>query len=77
MYTPTGYEQYFRDVQPAVQTGAELTVDLLQDLRGRYTDASDAPCRSSIPDRSSAEDRPASFELPECSHDRTVARARR
>lgn len=36
MYTPPGYEQYFRDVHAAVQAGTDLTVDLLQDLRSRY-----------------------------------------
>ncbi len=36
MYTPPGYEQYFRDVHAAVESGTEITVDLLQDLRGRY-----------------------------------------
>jgi quercetin dioxygenase-like cupin family protein len=36
MYTPPGYEQYFRDVHAAVAAGTELTVDLLAELRGRY-----------------------------------------
>lgn len=36
LYTPPGYEQYFRDVHAAVATGTELTVDLLAELRGRY-----------------------------------------
>ena len=36
MYTPPGYEQYFRDVHAAVAAGHELTVDLLQDLRADY-----------------------------------------
>lgn len=36
MYTPPGYEQYFRDVHAAVETGTEITDDLLQRLRGRY-----------------------------------------
>ncbi|MGX6606458.1 cupin domain-containing protein [Micromonosporaceae bacterium Da 78-11] len=36
MYTPPGYEQYFRDVHAAVAGGTELTVDLLVELRGRY-----------------------------------------
>ena len=36
LYTPPGYEQYFRDVHAAVAAGAELTVDLLADLRGHY-----------------------------------------
>lgn len=36
MYTPAGYEQYFRDVHGAVAAGAELTTDLLGDLRAGY-----------------------------------------
>lgn len=36
LYTPPGYEQYFRDVHAAVAAGTELTVDLLAELRGRY-----------------------------------------
>lgn len=36
MYTPSGYEQYFRDVHAAVAAGAELTVDLLAELRSNY-----------------------------------------
>jgi len=36
MYTPPGYEQYFRDVHAAVESGAELTVDLLQKLRAQH-----------------------------------------
>jgi hypothetical protein len=36
MYTPPGYEQYFRDVHAAVAAGSELTVDLLAELRGNY-----------------------------------------
>jgi len=36
MYTPPGYEQYFRDVHAAVAAGTELTVDLLRDLRAGY-----------------------------------------
>lgn len=36
MYTPPGYEQYFRDVHAAVEAGTEVTDDLLRDLRGRY-----------------------------------------
>lgn len=36
MYTPPGYEQYFRDVHDAVKAGSDLTVDLLKDLRSRY-----------------------------------------
>ncbi len=36
MYTPPGYEQYFRDVHAEVAAGTELTVDLLSALRGRY-----------------------------------------
>lgn len=36
MYTPSGYEQYFRDVHAAVAAGSELTVDLLRDLRAEH-----------------------------------------
>ena len=36
LYTPAGYEQYFRDVHNAVAAGTELTVDLLAELRARY-----------------------------------------
>ena len=36
MYTPPGYEQYFRDVHAAVEAGADVTPGLLQRLRGRY-----------------------------------------
>ena len=36
MYTPAGYEQYFRDVHDAVEAGTELTIDLLTGLRARY-----------------------------------------
>ena len=36
MYTPPGYEQYFRDVHAAVAAGTDLTVDLLGDLRAGY-----------------------------------------
>ena len=36
LYTPAGYEQYFRDVHAAVAAGTELTVDLLRDLRAGY-----------------------------------------
>ena len=36
MFTPAGYEQYFRDVHAAVEAGSELTVDLLRDLRARH-----------------------------------------
>jgi uncharacterized cupin superfamily protein len=36
MYTPPGYEQYFRDVHAAVAASTELTVDLLRDLRAGY-----------------------------------------
>lgn len=36
MYTPPGYEQYFRDVHAAVAAGTELTVDLLAQLRSHY-----------------------------------------
>lgn len=36
MYTPPGYEQYFRDVHAASQDGAEITEDLLVRLRAHY-----------------------------------------
>lgn len=36
LYTPPGYEQYFRDVHDAVAAGEELTADLLAALRSRY-----------------------------------------
>lgn len=36
LYTPPGYEQYFRDVHVAVAAGQELTVDLLAELRSHY-----------------------------------------
>jgi len=36
MYTPPGYEQYFRDVHAVVAAGTELTADLLRDLRAGY-----------------------------------------
>lgn len=36
MYTPPGYEQYFRDVHAAVIAGADPTPDLLRELRSRY-----------------------------------------
>ncbi len=37
MYTPPGYEQYFRDVHAAVEAGIEVTLYLLQELRSRYS----------------------------------------
>jgi uncharacterized cupin superfamily protein len=36
MYTPPGYEQYFRDVHSAVEAGTEVSAELLRDLRSRY-----------------------------------------
>ncbi len=36
LYTPPGYEQYFRDVHAAVAAGEDLTVDLLAELRSHY-----------------------------------------
>ncbi|MBA2309925.1 MAG: cupin domain-containing protein [Pseudonocardiales bacterium] len=36
LYTPPGYEDYFRDVHAAVEAGAELTAGLLTELRARY-----------------------------------------
>ncbi|MBB3676354.1 cupin domain-containing protein [Modestobacter versicolor] len=36
LYTPPGYEQYFRDVHAAAAEGAEVTPELLAELRSRY-----------------------------------------
>jgi mannose-6-phosphate isomerase-like protein (cupin superfamily) len=36
MYTPAGYEEYFRQVHAAVMSGAELTDELLTEFRGRF-----------------------------------------
>lgn len=36
MFTPAGYEQYFRDVDRLVRDGTEVTADVLADLRARY-----------------------------------------
>ena len=36
VYTPPGYEQYFRDVHAAVEAGHEVTPELLQSLRAKY-----------------------------------------
>ena len=36
LYTPPGYEQYFRDVHAAVAGGADPTPELLAQLRARY-----------------------------------------
>ena len=36
LYTPPGYEQYFRDVHEAVESGTDLTGELLAELRSRY-----------------------------------------
>ncbi len=36
LYTPPGYEQYFRDVHAAVESGAELTDELLAGLRSHH-----------------------------------------
>ncbi|SDO62591.1 Cupin domain-containing protein [Klenkia soli] len=36
LYTPAGYEQYFRDVHAAVAAGEDPTDDLLAALRSRY-----------------------------------------
>ncbi|SDG51454.1 cupin domain-containing protein [Klenkia brasiliensis] len=36
VYTPAGYEQYFRDVHAAVAAGQEPTPELLGRLRARY-----------------------------------------
>ena len=37
MYTPAGYEGYFRDVHAAVAAGAEATDELLAEFRARYS----------------------------------------
>lgn len=36
LFTPAGYEQYFRDVHAAVEPGGEVSAELLSDLRARY-----------------------------------------
>ncbi|MBP2056422.1 putative cupin superfamily protein [Streptomyces griseochromogenes] len=36
LYTPAGYENYFRDVHAAVSVGAEATDELLAEFRSRY-----------------------------------------
>lgn len=36
LYTPPGYEQYFRDVHAAELAGAEVTPELLAQLRSRH-----------------------------------------
>ena len=36
LFTPPGYEQYFRDVHAAVESGTPLTDDLLVELRSCY-----------------------------------------
>lgn len=36
LYTPAGYEGYFREVHAAVATGAEVTDELLAEFRARY-----------------------------------------
>ncbi|MDX6228579.1 MAG: hypothetical protein QOI76_1969 [Frankiales bacterium] len=42
VYTPPGYEGYFRDVHDAVTSGAEVTPGLIAELRLRYaTEAAD------------------------------------
>jgi quercetin dioxygenase-like cupin family protein len=43
MYTPPGYEQYFRDVHDAMATGAELTPALVAELRRRYATEAATP----------------------------------
>ncbi|MEU8589033.1 cupin domain-containing protein [Streptomyces sp. NPDC048664] len=40
LYTPAGYEDYFRDVHAAVSSGAEATDELLAEFRGRYRTSS-------------------------------------
>jgi mannose-6-phosphate isomerase-like protein (cupin superfamily) len=36
LYTPAGYEDYFREVHAAVSAGAEATDDLLTEFRSRF-----------------------------------------
>ncbi|GIE34928.1 cupin [Actinoplanes italicus] len=36
LYTPAGYEDYFRQVHAAVDAGAELTESLLAEFRSRF-----------------------------------------
>ncbi|MFC5001882.1 hypothetical protein ACFPIJ_29105 [Dactylosporangium cerinum] len=36
LYTPAGYEDYFRQVHAAVAGGAEVTDELLAEFRGRH-----------------------------------------
>lgn len=36
LYTPAGYENYFRDVHAAVGAGAEVTEAMLTEFRSRY-----------------------------------------
>ncbi|MEV6774964.1 cupin domain-containing protein [Streptomyces syringium] len=36
LYTPAGYEGYFREVHAAVAAGAEVTDELLTEFRSRY-----------------------------------------
>ncbi|WP_317447043.1 cupin domain-containing protein [Streptomyces collinus] len=36
LYTPAGYEDYFRDIHAAVSAGAEATEELLAEFRARY-----------------------------------------
>ncbi|MFF4258766.1 cupin domain-containing protein [Streptomyces sp. NPDC001663] len=40
LYTPAGYENYFRDVHGAVSAGAEATDQLLAEFRSRYRTSS-------------------------------------
>ena len=36
LYTPAGYEDYFREVHAAAESGAEITDELLTEFRGRF-----------------------------------------
>ncbi|MEU0009037.1 cupin domain-containing protein [Streptomyces sp. NPDC006314] len=40
LYTPAGYEDYFRDVHAAVSAGAEVTDELLAEFRSRHRTSS-------------------------------------
>lgn len=43
LYTPAGYEGYFREVHAAVAAGATVTDELLAEFRSRYRTASHDP----------------------------------
>lgn len=43
LYTPAGYENYFREVHEAVSAGAEATDELLAEFRGRHRTTAHRP----------------------------------